>query len=117
MHPLSFRKFLRNAHTGEDVLTYMQEQLDAREPLLPAVHNGMRSLYLQHLIVGGVPEAVNTFLETHDLNAVRTVQQDILASTRDDFGRCRCMRLVFATNRRIGSLADRMRRACPRSSV
>ena len=98
MHPLSFREFLRNAHIGEDVLSYVQEQLDAGEPLLPAVHEGMRSLYLQYLVVGGMPEAVNTFFGTHDLNAVRAVQQGILASIRDDFGRYRNARGEDAVN-------------------
>ena len=36
-----------------------------------------------------MPEAVRTFLGTHDVNAVRGVQQNILQSIRDDFGRYR----------------------------
>ncbi len=55
--------------------------------IVPAVHKSMRNLYLQFLIVGGMPEAVNTFFETHDLNQVREVQNCILQSIKDDFGR------------------------------
>lgn len=98
MHPLSFREFLQNAGVGKDVLSYAQEQLNAQEPLLPAVHDAMRSLYLQYLIVGGMPEAVSTFFEGHDLNAVREVQRGILTSIRDDFGRYRNARGEDAVN-------------------
>ena len=34
-----------------------------------------------------MPEAVNTFLRTHDINQVKMVQQRILSSIKDDFGR------------------------------
>lgn len=87
MHPLSFQEFLQNSDVAEDVLTYARRTLMAREPLLPAVHEGLRDLYLQYLVVGGMPEAVKQFLATHDLNAVRTTQRAILTSIRDDFGR------------------------------
>lgn len=88
-HPLSFGEFLRNAGTSPDVLGYAREQLRARRPLLPAVHEGLRSLYLQYLVVGGMPEVVDVFFETRDLNAVRDVQRRVLSSIRDDFGRYR----------------------------
>ena len=72
--------------------------LNNRESLLPAVHEGLRSLYLQYLVVGGMPEAVRTFLGAHDVNAVRSVQQNILQSIRDDFGRYRNARGEEAVN-------------------
>lgn len=89
MHPLSLREFLENTGIAEEVVQYAQQRIEAREPLLSSVHTGLRSLYLQYLVVGGMPEAVNVFLSTHDLNAVRDTQRQILASIRDDFGRYR----------------------------
>ncbi len=89
MRPLSFREFVRNAGISQEVLEYAQQTLNNEEPLLPAVHEGLRSLYLQYLVVGGMPEAVRTFLATHDVNAVRGIQQNVLQSIRDDFGRYR----------------------------
>jgi predicted AAA+ superfamily ATPase len=98
MHPLSFREFVRNAGISQEVLEYAQRALSAKESLLPAVHEGLRSLYLQYLVVGGMPEAVCTFLDTHDVNAVRDVQQNILQSIRDDFGRYKNARGEEAVN-------------------
>lgn len=89
MHPLTFREFLINYGVGQDVFAHVEASLEARTPVLKAVHESLRSLYLQYLIVGGMPEAVSIFLDTHDANAVRSMQRGIIASIRDDFGRYR----------------------------
>lgn len=89
MHPLTFAEFLENAGVSAGVTTHVREALADRTPILPAVHESLRSLYLQYLVVGGMPEAVATFLRTRDLNVVRDVQRRILSSIRDDFGRYR----------------------------
>ncbi len=87
MYPLSFREFLKNTGIDEKVLDYVRESIHDKKTIDKPIHESMRALYLQYLIVGGMPEAVNTFFEAHDLNAVRNVQKSILKSIRDDFGR------------------------------
>ena len=87
MRPLDFQEFLVNAGVTEEVLEHVRSSLNGLTPVLPAVHESMRALFYQHLIVGGMPEVVDVFQDTHDLNAVRSVQRRILASIRDDFGR------------------------------
>lgn len=46
MRPLSFREFVRNAGVSQEMLEYAQRALNEKEPLLPSVHEGLRSLYL-----------------------------------------------------------------------
>lgn len=87
MYPLTFREFLVNTGMDDSVFDYIQKSIDDKTMIAPAVHDSMRMLYLQYLIVGGMPEACNTFFETHDLNAVREIQNRILQSVKDDFGR------------------------------
>lgn len=89
MHPLSFREFLYNTGMSQEVISYIGHALKDLTPIDKVIHEKMRDLYLQYLIVGGMPEAVNSFFETHDLNAVRDIQRQILQSIRDDFGRYR----------------------------
>lgn len=89
MHPLSFKEFLDNVGMHQDVIDYVKEALAEKKTIMKAVHESFRSLYAQYIVVGGMPEAVNVFLETHDLNQVREVQRRILSSIRDDFGRYR----------------------------
>ena len=87
MHPLSFREFICNIGLKDQVLEYVEQSLEKSEIIQTTIHESMRSLYLQYLIVGGMPEAVNKFFETHDINQVRKIQVNILNSIRDDFGR------------------------------
>lgn len=87
MYPLSFKEFLYNIGMADNILEYVGKCLKNKEMVDKPIHESLRSLYLQYLIVGGMPEAVNTFLDNHDLNAVRDIQCRILNSIRDDFGR------------------------------
>ncbi len=87
MYPLSFREFLKNTGIDKKILDYVKDSIRDKKAIEKTIHESMRSLYLQYLIVGGMPEAVNAFFSTHDLNNVRNVQKSILKSIRDDFGR------------------------------
>ena len=87
MYPLTFREFLENTGMDSNVFDYVSKSLAEKTMIDPAVHDSMRNLYLQYLIVGGMPEAVLKFFETYDLNQVREIQRRILQSIRDDFGR------------------------------
>ncbi len=87
MYPLTFGEFLINTGMDETVLQYVKKSIEKKTTIEQTIHQSMRQLYLQYLIVGGMPEVVNTFFETHDLNAVRDIQTQILYSIKDDFGR------------------------------
>lgn len=87
MHPLSFREFLDNLGLKQDVIDYLKDCIKKLKPISETVHESIKSYYLQYLIVGGMPEAINVFLKTHDVNQVRETQRKILQSIRDDFGR------------------------------
>lgn len=87
MYPLTFREFLINTDMDEKVLEYVQKSLANKTMVDTAVHESMKKLYLQFLIVGGMPEVVTTFFETYDINQVRELQNRILQSIKDDFGR------------------------------
>ena len=87
MYPLTFQEFIENTGLSNEVIAYVKKAISERTIIDKAIHESMRSLYLQYLIVGGMPEVVNAFFETHDLNAVRAIQRQILNSIRDDFGR------------------------------
>lgn len=87
LYPLTFREFLINSEMDIKVLQYVEDSMKNGTKINEVVHESMRTLYLQYLIVGGMPEVCNIFFETHDLNAVRNAQQRILNSIKDDFGR------------------------------
>lgn len=59
----------------------------------------MQQLLLQYAIVGGMPETVQTFLNTRQMNDVLQIQRDIVRSYEDDMvkyaGRKDFCRVVF----------------------
>lgn len=87
MYPLSFSEFLINTGMDSKVLDYVADSLENGRTIESTVHKGMRSLYLQYLIVGGMLEVCSKFFETHDMTEVRRIQKRILSSIEDDFGR------------------------------
>ena len=87
MYPLTFKEFLFNTGISPEIMEYVSKCFKKHESVEKTIHESLRSLYLQYLIVGGMPEAVNSFFETHDLNLVKSIQKRILSSIRDDFGR------------------------------
>lgn len=87
MHPLSFAEFLDNAGMQQNVVDYVKKSFNDGTPVMKPVHESIRTLYYQYIAVGGMPEAVNAFFVTHDMNNVRSIQRQILDSIRDDFGR------------------------------
>lgn len=78
MKPFSFEEFLwANNYSKEDISKY-QEFFDNEQEVLPLIHSTLNKLFLEYIIVGGMPEAVKTFVETKDFGNVYQVQKDIL---------------------------------------
>lgn len=87
MYPLSFKEFLNNYGMPQNIIDYVQKCINNFEAIDSSIHQRMRDLYYEYLVVGGMPEAVNRFFENHDLNAVRSIQRSVINSIKDDFGR------------------------------
>jgi len=83
--PMNFFEFL-NA-IGEQELVVMLEEMDHPKPISEIFHNKLISLLKYYLVIGGMPEAVSTYLKTEDLEQVRVVQKEILDAYILDFAR------------------------------
>lgn len=78
MYPLDFEEFLVANKFGEFAISEMRRHYKNLESLPEGIHNKVMDLYKRYLLVGGLPESVNKFLETHDLIAVRNVQRTVM---------------------------------------
>lgn len=83
LHPLSFREFLDA--TGNPMLREVVDSGDKQ--LLGSLAAKFRELLKQYYFVGGMPEAVATFVESADLSAVRAVQEGVLFGYERDISR------------------------------
>lgn len=77
MYPMDFEEFcMANGVSGE-ILLLLRETFEEEKLVDGLIHDKMMELFHLYLIVGGMPDAVNTFLETNNLKKVEEVQQGI----------------------------------------
>lgn len=84
MSPLDFEEFLWANGISEAVIDELKRHLDDASPVPEALHKRMRGLMLQYAVVGGMPDAVQTFVDTKQMDRVLQIQRDIVRSYEDD---------------------------------
>lgn len=77
MFPLDFEEFLYANGLNELAISSMRKNFEQREALDEAAHNKMMDLFRKYLLVGGLPDAVNAYLETKNIQQVREIQSEI----------------------------------------
>ena len=83
LYPMSFEEFL--LAKGEE---QMQNILTAKDwKTISLLHEKYTKLLREYYFVGGMPEAVKTFIATNDANIVRQVQNNILTLYRSDMSK------------------------------
>ncbi len=85
MYPMTFDEFL-NAN-NENGLISMKKQADSQHPLDAAFHEKLIEYFRIYLLVGGMPEAVLAWIKTHNFNQCSHIQEDIILTYEDDFGK------------------------------
>ncbi|MGM9694736.1 MAG: ATP-binding protein, partial [Alloprevotella sp.] len=84
MYPMNFDEFL--LANGEQLLLQLRnEAFASATPLSDALHEKLVGLLRTYMLVGGMPECVAKWVESHDYLACQEVQDDILVSYEDDF--------------------------------
>ena len=87
MYPMDFEEYLLAKGISEDIIEYIKKCFYNKEHVSDVLNDSMMNYYKEYLCVGGMPDAVNTFLQTNDLNQVYDVQYNILEQYKDDFGK------------------------------
>lgn len=77
MYPLDFEEFLIANGIGQEFLDHIHHSYDSLSSLSAEFHDLLINHFRRYLLVGGMPEAVNAYLETHNIVNVRTIQNDI----------------------------------------
>lgn len=77
MYPLDFEEFLLAMDCGANVIEAAKESFLKREALSEALHDYMLRQFKTYLLVGGLPEVINTFIETRNIARCRKVHRDI----------------------------------------
>lgn len=77
MYPLDFEEFLWATGIGKEWIEHIRESFLKEESLDKSIHELLLKRFQYYLLIGGLPEAVNKYLEDRNIVRVRTVHKDI----------------------------------------
>lgn len=83
MYPMDFEEFLW-ANGNEMLMPFIRQQYENKKPMGDALHRQSLDYFRQYMIVGGMPQAVMKFIETHDYDEVDRVKRQIISLYRND---------------------------------
>ena len=84
MYPLDFEEFLWANGINEKVIDTVKACFENETVVPDGIHNVMMELLYRYVIVGGLPEVVNTFLETRNIELTYRVQRNLIAEYEED---------------------------------
>ena len=85
LYPMNFFEFL--TAIGEELLVDKLYSLGGSESLPEVIHSKLLKLYKIYLFIGGMPEAVKSYIMSKDISMVREVHKDLLNSYERDFSK------------------------------
>lgn len=77
MFPLDFEEFLLANGMNDLVISSMRKKFERQEALDQAMHDKIMDLFRKYLLVGGLPDAVNSYLAEKNIQRVREIQREI----------------------------------------
>lgn len=87
MYPMDFEEFCVANGVQQSTLDYLQECYDKKQPITASIHQTMTNLFKYYIVVGGMPDVVQRFINTHDIGQVVGIQRDIVAQYRQDINK------------------------------
>ena len=87
VYPLDFEEFIRNIGVSDEVIASVHEAWELQKPVDSYIHEKLMRLFNLYLIVGGMPAAVQKYVDTNDLQLVIREQQAILTLYKKDIAK------------------------------
>ena len=77
MYPLDFEEFLLSQGFNKYAIDAIRKKFEARESLDEATHSKVMDLFKKYLLVGGLPDAINSYTRDKNIVSVRNIQTEI----------------------------------------
>ena len=84
MYPLDFEEFLWANGMNDKVIDSVKSCFEKETAVPEGIHHVMMELLYRYVIVGGLPEVVNKFLETKNIELIYQVQRNLIAEYEED---------------------------------
>lgn len=87
MYPLDFEEYLWANGIQDKTIQYLKECYEKQMEVSETVHETLCKLFYSYLVVGGMPESVQIYVDTHDIAKVISDQRSILDLYRLDIAK------------------------------
>ena len=87
MYPMDFEEYLWANSVQSETIAYLQECYEQEKEVSASVHDIMNKLFWSYIVVGGMPQVVQLYVDTHDIGKVIQTQRDILEAYRQDIAK------------------------------
>lgn len=77
MFPLDFEEFLYANGINKFTIDALRQKFENLESLEEPLHNKMMDLFRKYLLIGGLPDAVNSYITDKNIRTVREIQSEI----------------------------------------
>ena len=84
MYPMDLEEYLWANGVQKSTIQYLKDCYDKGLPVTEAIHETMCKLFYSYIVVGGMPNVVQTYVDTHDVAQVIARQTEILELYRLD---------------------------------
>ena len=85
MYPMDFEEFMIANLVSKATLEMLKDRFETVRPVDEFIHQKLLALFFVYLIVGGMPDAVKTYIATKDIREVDKIQRDIVTQYKEDF--------------------------------
>ena len=92
MFPMDFQEYLMAKGLGDEVTDYLRGCFEKRKTVDDSIHRRMLSLFREYVLIGGMPEAVESFISFSDFPKVGEIKKQIIAGYRKDVSNSLCCR-------------------------
>jgi predicted AAA+ superfamily ATPase len=87
MNSLDFEEFLWANGVTTGSISDIREYFDNQEPVPTAMHQRMLELLKEHIVIGGMPRVVDSFVTNHDFSKAKMIQDAIVEDYLDDIAK------------------------------
>lgn len=84
MYGIDFEEFLWGMGISEDMIGNLCGYLESKTVIPEAIHSQMMNYYRQYIAIGGMPEAVQKYVDTKDFREVDKIQRSLLLGYQYD---------------------------------
>ena len=84
MYGIDFEEFLWGMGISDDMIKKLRDYFESRSVIPEAINSQMMSYYRQYIAIGGMPEAVQKYIDTKDFREVDRIQRNLLQGYQYD---------------------------------